>query len=162
MASQTPHATIGAMAANGTCPVSGAPAPPGSLPHALPAAAVVTSLGTDAERGLASPDAAARLEAAGGNRLGDTARPAYGKIALRQVSDPLVALLVVATVVSAAIGESLEAAAIGLIVVLNAALGFFQEAAAERAIRSLRSAFPRAANVVREETLRDSVIGGNA
>jgi len=132
-------------------PVAEVPAAPArSAPHAATPADVAVALETDAERGLGSYEAAARLVQDGPNRLTEAAGPPYGAIALRQVADPLVALLVVATVVSAAIGESLEAAAIGLIVVLNAALGFFQEAAAERAIRSLRSAFPRAASVVRD------------
>jgi P-type Ca2+ transporter type 2C len=58
---------------------------------------------------------------------------------VRQVIDPLAGLLVLAAAVSVAIGETLDAAAITAIVVINAALGFVQEASAERAVRALRA-----------------------
>ena len=131
-------------------PAVESPVAPAGTPHAREAAEVVAALGTDAERGLSTGDAAGRLAADGPNRLREAARPPYAMIALRQVADPLVALLVVAAVVSWAIGETLEAAAIGIIVILNAVLGFYQEAAAERAITSLRKGFPRRASVVRD------------
>jgi len=134
-------------------------------PYAVTPGEIVVALGTDAERGLATGEAAARLAADGPNLLHAAARPRYAAIGLRQVADPLVALLVVAAVVSAAIGEPLEAAAIGIIVVLNAALGFFQEAAAERAITSLRRGFPRRASVVRDgrelEVLAEEIVVGD-
>ena len=55
-----------------------------------------------------------------------------------------------AALVSAAIGEQLEAAAIAAIVVLNAVLGFVQEAGAERAVLALRDTVQRTAAVVRD------------
>jgi Ca2+-transporting ATPase len=58
-------------------------------------------------------------------------------------------LLVVAAAVSAAIGEPLEAAAIGVIVLLNAGLGFFEEASAERAVLALRESVEQSATVIR-------------
>ena len=48
-----------------------------------------------------------------------------------------------------AIGETLEAAAIAAIVVLNGALGFSQEAGAQRAVLALRERFRRSTRVVR-------------
>ena len=77
-------------------------------------------------------------------------RPRYAAIAARQLADPIVALLVVAVVVAAALGEGGEAAAIGLIVVLNAALGFWQESGAERAVLALRDRFHPTAAVIRD------------
>ena len=55
-------------------------------------------------------------------------RPPYAAIALRQFADPLVGLLIAAAAVSFVIGEGIEAAAIGAIVLVNALLGFVQEA----------------------------------
>ena len=55
-----------------------------------------------------------------------------------------------AVVVSAAIGERLDAAIIGAIVVLNALLGFAQEAGAEREVLALREAVERRVAVVRD------------
>jgi calcium-translocating P-type ATPase len=64
----------------------------------------------------------------------------------------LVLLLVAATVVSFSIGDRIEAAAIAAVLILNAALGFWQEAAAERAILALTRAFTPIATVVRDGT----------
>jgi Ca2+-transporting ATPase len=98
--------------------------------HARDTDAVARELRTHAERGLSQTEAAIRLAAVGPNRLGTHRRPPYGTIMLRQLLDPLVALLIAAAVVSAAIGDGFEAAVISAIVVLNAVLGFTQEASA--------------------------------
>ena len=119
-------------------------------PHARSPEEVALELDSDPERGLSAKGAATRLVTAGPNRLPAPVRPAYVAIALRQLADPLVALLLGAAVVSGAIGEQLEAAAIAAIVVLNAVLGFVQEAGAERAVLALRSTVQRTAAVVRD------------
>ena len=127
------------------CTLDAAAAPP----HARRAVEVAHALGSDLELGLDEEEALARLARTGPNCLGSTARPPYAAIALRQLADPLVGLLVAATAVSFAIGEQLEAAVIAAIVVLNAVLGFVQEAGAERAVLALRRAVERTAAVIR-------------
>ena len=67
-------------------------------------------------------------------------------------------LLIVAAVVSALIGERIEAAAIGAIVLLNAALGFGQEAKAEGAVLALRDVLERRATVVRSGRAREVAV----
>ena len=116
-------------------------------PHARSPEDVAHELATDLGRGRGRGDAEARLARVGPNRLPSPERPAYVAIALRQLADPLVALLLVAAAVSAAIGGQLEAVAIAAIVVLNAVLGFVQEAGAERAVLALRSTVQRTARV---------------
>ena len=74
---------------------------------------------------------------------------------LNQLFDPLVALLVAATAVSIAIGDVGEGLAIAAVLVLNAALGFWQEAAAEHAILALSETFTQQATVVRDGELRE-------
>jgi Ca2+-transporting ATPase len=124
---------------------------PGGRPeHALDARAVAAGLDTDPERGLPSAEAEARLARHGPNRPRPVRRPPYARLALNQVLDPLVGLLLAATVISAAIGDTVEAAAIGAILVVNGVLGFWQEAGAERAVRALSQAFTRTALVVRD------------
>jgi Ca2+-transporting ATPase len=118
--------------------------------HARERGELATWLETDPALGLSERDAASRLAAHGWNRLHEATHPGYAVIAARQVSDPLVVLLLAAALVSAAIGEAVEAVAIAAIVVLNAVLGFCQAAAAERAIAALRESFPRRASVVRD------------
>ncbi len=118
-------------------------------PYAASVGEVARALGSDARRGLAPEEAARRLEELGPNRLTGRQGPGYLRIALRQLADPLVLLLIAAAAVSFAIGERVEAAVIAAIVVLNGILGFVQEAGAERAVLALGESLERTAAVVR-------------
>ena len=120
-----------------------------AVPHSRPADAVARELGSHLEHGLTAEDAAARLATHGPNRLPRPERPAYLRLAARQLLEPLSGLLILAAAVSFAIGEHLEAGVIAAIVVLNAVLGFVQELGAERALLALRSAVEPIASVVR-------------
>lgn len=115
----------------------------------------MAALRTDGAAGLAAAEVARRLAEHGPNRPTAPGRPSYPVLLLRQFVDPLVVLLVAAAPISAAIGDGLEAAVIGAIVVLNAALGFGQEAAAERAMHTLRGVFTHRASVVRDGAERE-------
>jgi len=126
--------------------------------HALAPEQVARALDVDPDRGLDDETAATRLELFGPNRLPRAGRPAYAAIALRQFTDPLVLLLIVAALVSALIGERIEAVAIAAIVLLNAALGFGQEAKAEGAILALRDVLERRATVVRSGREREVAV----
>jgi calcium-translocating P-type ATPase len=118
--------------------------------HALPPEAVTRALETDAATGLTAAEAAARLARFGPNRPAPPRRPRYLRLALDQLLDPLVALLVAATAVSVAIGDKVEGAAIAAVLVLNGVLGFWQEVAAERAIDALSEGFTQTAIVLRD------------
>ena len=131
-------------------PSTRAPPPQELPPYAIPGHRVAVALGTDGSSGLTEAEAAVRLATFGANVTGRPRRTPYARIALRQLADPLVALLVAAAVVSAAIGELLEGAVIGAIVVLNAILGFVQEAGAERALLALSRTRELSANVIRD------------
>jgi Ca2+-transporting ATPase len=119
---------------------------------------VARELGSDLEKGLSEAEAEARLARLGPNRLARAGRPAYAAIALRQFVDPLVGLLIGAALVSVLIGERIEAAAIGAIVVLNALLGFVQEARAERAVLALRDVLEQRASVIRSGRLQELAV----
>ena len=128
-------------------------------PWSADAAAVAEQLGTDAERGLSSADAAARLAAHGPNRLEAQAPvPAWRRLAA-EFRSPLVALLVVAVAVSLAVwalegaeGWPFEVVVITAILAANAVLGYAQEARAERAVAALQRLAAPTAAVVRDGT----------
>ncbi|WP_314687293.1 cation-translocating P-type ATPase [uncultured Bifidobacterium sp.] len=121
-------------------------------PSLVPSEDVARALEVDVSRGLDEAEAARRLERFGENRLqGTPPVPAWRRFLL-QFRDPLVYLLLAATGISlvawfveranAAPGartESLpfDAIVIVLILVLNAALGYVQEARAEKAVDAL-------------------------
>jgi calcium-translocating P-type ATPase len=161
------------MALRSTAPVveaAAAPAsryPDGSIdaPHAAPAEALCELLGVDTSRGLSAAAAAELLASYGPNRPRPVRRPPYARLVLRQFVDPLVALLVGAATVSVLVGEGIEAAAIAVVIVLNAVLGFSQELGAERAIRSLSAGFTRRAVVLRggreEDVPAEDVVPGD-
>ena len=138
---------------------------PKSASHSTDVGELAGELGTDIESGLAEAVARRRLAEVGANRLPTPNRPPLLEIAARQLADPLVALLLAATAVSFLIGERLEAFVIAAIVVLNAVLGFVQEAGAERAVLALRAAIQPTASVIREgherEISADEVVPGD-
>jgi Ca2+-transporting ATPase len=120
---------------------------------------VLRDLDGDHVAGLSDEEAERRLATCGPNRIAAPARPPYGRMAIRQFADPLVGLLVAAVLVSALIGEHVEAVVIASIVLLNAVLGFTQEARAEHAVLGLRDVLERRARVIRSGLERDLDVG---
>jgi Ca2+-transporting ATPase len=126
-------------------------------PYQRPVDEVLAALGVDARHGLSSNEARARLERYGPNELkGDTPVPAWRKF-LAQFEDGLVILLLVATAISAGLwlyerdsALPYEALAIGAIVLLNAVMGYVQEARAESAVAALRKMSAAHARVLRD------------
>jgi P-type Ca2+ transporter type 2C len=126
-------------------------------PHALDAETVVDVLETDAERGLLAKEARARLDRDGPNELQDAPPVPRWRRFAAQFADPLVALLLAATAISAIVwllegshGLPIEAIVILAIVVLNAVLGYVQESRAEAAVAALRALTKVGATVVRD------------
>jgi P-type Ca2+ transporter type 2C len=100
--------------------------------------------------GLSSAEARDRLARHGPNELARAKGTPPARVFLRQFLSPMVALLVAAAVLSGALGDMVDAIAIGTIVVLNAAVGFFQEYRAERAVLALRKMTAPRARVMRD------------
>src|SRR5207244_432922 len=100
--------------------------------------------------GLSSAEARQRLAAAGPNELRREEATSRWKLLAAQLASPLVWLLLGACVVSALLGEVADAVAIGVIVVINAAVGFLQESRAERALLAMRAVVAPRARVLRD------------
>ena len=112
----------------------------------------VTSTRTvsDVCKGLSSDDAHRRLAECGPNEIRREEATSPLVLIARQFASPVIWLLLGATLVSLVLGELLDAVAIGVIVILNAAIGFLQEHRAERAVMALRSMTAPRARVVRD------------
>jgi len=100
--------------------------------------------------GLTSAEARARLEQYGRNTLGEATSTPWYVILIRQFTGLLVVILIIAAVIALALGEVIDAAAIGLVVLLNGVLGFVQEWQAENALEALRSMLAHKARVRRD------------
>ena len=106
--------------------------------HSLDASEVARLLNVDPERGLESGDVTARRELYGPNALQTIKpRPAW-RVLLGQFKSIVVVLLGIAALVSLITGDSVEAAAIAAVLLINSLVGFFTEWQAERAIDVLR------------------------
>ena len=117
--------------------------------HARTAVALAGALGVDPAAGLGEVEAAARLAHVGPNRLEEPApEPSWRRLA-RQFREIVIWILIGAGVLSAVMGQVLDAAAIAGIVLLNAALGFLQEERAARAVAALKPLSRPEAIVVR-------------
>ncbi|MDH3263652.1 MAG: cation-transporting P-type ATPase [Paracoccaceae bacterium] len=100
-------------------------------------AALLAALGVDPAEGLSPAEAAGRLARHGRNRMRERrARGALAILAL-QFRGIIVWLLTGAAALSFAVGDYPEAVAIAVVLVLNAAIGFFTELRALRSIEAL-------------------------
>jgi Ca2+-transporting ATPase len=89
--------------------------------------------------GLSARDAAERLVTLGPNTLPAAARTSAWRMLRDQFASLIVWVLIVAGGISAALGDVGDSLAILAIVVLNAAIGFYQQRSAEQAIAALRT-----------------------
>ena len=102
------------------------------------------------ESGLTTAEAARLLALHGPNEIARASGPSVLRLLARQFSGAMIWLLLGACIVSAALGEILDASAIAVIVVLNALIGFAQEYRAQRAMTALRAMSAPRARVVRD------------
>ncbi len=105
--------------------------------HTIRADAAFERLGSSRD-GLTRDDARERLAKHGPNELEAAERVRPLTILIAQFQSLLVGLLVVAGIAAWLLGDWLDGVAIFAIVLLNAAIGFFQEYRAGRAIEALR------------------------
>ena len=117
--------------------------------HGLAAHEVVLLLQTDPHRGLTAEVAEERLRQFGPNTLPAPRGAGLLMRILRQFHHPLIYVLLVAGVATAALGEYVDSAVIFGVVVINAIIGFIQETKAENALQSLRSMVRTEAKVIR-------------
>jgi Ca2+-transporting ATPase len=116
--------------------------------HTLKAEEVLRHLKVQ-DHGLSSDEAKSRLEQYGPNQLKESPRPTFLQMLWDQLNNFVVILLIIASVISAMLGDYVEAAAIMAIVVLNAILGIVQERRAEEALAALKKLAAPDAQVIR-------------
>ncbi|WP_341720118.1 magnesium-translocating P-type ATPase [Micromonospora sp. FIMYZ51] len=103
----------------------------GPLPEALAAVGAPVS-------GLTGEQAARLLRERGPNRVAVARRRGW-RLLLTQFTNPIIVILIAATVLSMAVGDLIDGAIILAIVVASGGLGFWQERAAGRAVDALQA-----------------------
>jgi Ca2+-transporting ATPase len=121
--------------------------------HATPLADLLQSLKTTTA-GLTSSEAEERLRRHGPNAISAAPGTSVAHILFRQIRSVVVALLFVAAVVSVVMGDSAEAGAILVVLVINTAIGFTVELRAHRAMEALLRYQALQARVRRDGMLR--------
>ncbi len=101
------------------------------------------------ERGLSDFDASGRVNAFGKNVLPQTKKLSQIRIFLRQFNNPLIYIVIIASVISFFIDHIIDAGFIIFVVLLNAVVGFFQENKAEKSLEKLRSSIRQYVRVIR-------------
>jgi len=117
--------------------------------HALAGNDVLAAQGSG-PAGLSDADAAERLATVGPNRIAPARAEPAATVLWRQLSSPLIVVLIVAGALALALGELTDGAVVLAVVVANAAIGFVQEWRAGRAIEALASLVPERAVVIRD------------
>lgn len=118
--------------------------------HAVSMEDVLRQLKTKKTEGLSTEEAERRLKEVGLNQLLEKPRPTFLKLLFDQLKSFVIILLIVASIISAFLGEWVDAGAIILIVVLNAVLGVIQESKAEESLAALKKMASPDARVIRD------------
>jgi Ca2+-transporting ATPase len=105
------------------------------------------------EKGLPSEEAQKRLSQYGENKLTTIVKTPQWLQFLLQFKDVLVIILIVAGIISLAVGNFRDGSIMFIIVLINASIGYFQEHKAERIMDSLKELVQSPAKVFRNSDL---------
>lgn len=125
-------------------------------PHARSAEDIAADLSVDPSTGLSEDEVQRRRREVGRNVLREDSGATWWQLLCAQVANPVVVLLVAAGIAGVAIGELIEAAAIGVVLLANTIVGFVTEFQAARAMTALRQMVQTIADVEREDR-RDEI-----
>ena len=120
----------------------------------MPVSEVLRSLDTRLDSGLTEAEASERLAAVGANEIVERPPVQSWRMFLRQFTNTMIVVLLIAAVVTAVIGDLKDTIVIVGVVVLNASIGFTQEHRAEQAMAALRDMAAPFARVVRDGSVR--------
>lgn len=141
------------------------PFPPVPRPWSESPDAVLRVLGSDPHHGLSTPNVEDRLKEHGPNLLRSHARRGAWTIWFDQFKSILVALLMAAGLAAWVFDETVEAVAVGIVILVNAGIGFVTESRAVRSMEALRRLGNVTARVIRDgrvvEVPAESLVPGD-
>lgn len=106
-------------------------------------------LNEDFEQGLTVSEAEKRLLADGPNKL-ETKKTPKCRLFVRQFHNMIIYILIVAALLTVLMGHSSDAVIIGFVIVINALIGYYQEANASDALEKIKEMLAAEATVYRE------------
>ena len=112
-------------------------------------AEVCSELNTDLKNGLSEAEVENRLQKYGKNELAHKEGTSLVQMFLSQLKDYMVIILIIASIVSIAVGEVVDSLVIIGIVIVNAILGVVQEYRAGKALEALKKMSAPNAKVIR-------------
>lgn len=118
--------------------------------YGKPVKSTLETLETDAFKGLTSEEVRLRILKYGENKLESKKEKGILLLFAGQFKDFLVIILIIAAIISVALGETFDGLIIGLVVVINAVLGTVQENKAGNALKALRELASPSSKVVRD------------
>lgn len=117
--------------------------------HAMSSTDVLEKLETPPEDGLSPEEVEERQEKFGLNELTEAPPTTLWEMLWDQINSFVIYMLLAASLISALVGEPVEAIAILAIVILNAIMGIVQESRAEAALSALKKLAAPEAEVIR-------------
>jgi Ca2+-transporting ATPase len=102
------------------------------------------------QEGISDIDVQQRRQLYGENTLTELHRESALQKFLKQFKDALIVLLMIATVISIYLHDYRGASILGALLLINACIGYFQEAKAERIMQSLKKMLHPVAKVKRD------------
>ena len=100
--------------------------------------------------GLTQTEVEERLARYGTNELEEEKRASKLTLFLSQLKNPLIGVLIIAALISLFVAHLIDAVVIAVVIILNTAIGFFQEYKAETALQALKSMAGPETKVVRK------------
>lgn len=133
--------------------------------HATQASDVLKGLNVEPNKGLNLTQVEERLTRYGFNELEHEEKTSAWAMFLGQFKNILIVILIAAIILSALVGEVVDAAIIAVIVIFCAVLGFIQEYRAEQALEALKKMLSPTITVLRdgkeEETPSKNLVPGD-
>ncbi|ORX97929.1 potassium/sodium efflux P-type ATPase [Basidiobolus meristosporus CBS 931.73] len=110
-------------------------------------------LDTNLEDGLSSQQVQERLQQYGHNQMSGNGGVSPWKVLFRQIANSLTIILVAAMAIAFSAKDWVEGAVIGVVIITNTTIGFFQEYRAEKTMDSLRKMASPTSRVMRDGNL---------
>lgn len=111
---------------------------------------IVKHFQSNLEKGLTEAEAKIRVEMSGENRLPEPKKVSAIHMFFKQFANFMIYILLGATILSLILGDVKDAILIGIVLFVNAIIGFYQEYKAEKTLASLKKMASPTAKVLRD------------